>query len=319
MPIAETTPVANFYVADPEPTVAEPSEEAPAEAPAEVDAAAESTEEVAPEGAEETAEEVSGKPDKVSAAFTALAKREKKLNRRRAELEATQKQFESQRAEWSRAIEQANQIIAQASEWKKNPLKALEALGTDYEALTKQVLSGEVPQEAPEVVQLRAEMQALREEMTRKERERFDLENRSRAEAAKNDAIRSLGSISRSEEQFPLASRMDPSEAADAAWQVMESVYASSGKIIDLSEAVEYVEEALQQQLQKFGVSVPSRGGAARVNGVARAAKPEADAAAQRRKPNTLTQRIASESSVNLDEMDSRQRDEYISKLIRWT
>ena len=318
MPIAETTPVANFYVADPEPTAVEPAEETTAEAPVEAEAP-ESLDGEAVETTEEQPEETAGKPDKVSAAFTALAKREKKLNKRRAELEATQKQFESQRAEWAKAVEQANQIIAQASEWKKNPLKALEALGTDYEALTKQVLSGEVPQEAPEVVQLRAEMQALREEMTRKERERFDLENRSRAEAAKNDAIRNLGSISRSQEQFPLASRMDPSEAADAAWQVMESVYASSGKIIDLSEAVEYVEEALQQQLQKFGVSVPSRGGAARVNGVARAAKPEADAAAQRRKPNTLTQRIASESSVNLDEMDSRQRDEYISKLIRWT
>jgi len=317
MPIAETTPIANFYVADPEPTVVEPAEETAAETSAEAEAP-ESPDGEVMETTEEQPEEASAKPDKVSAAFTALAKREKKLNKRRAELEATQKQFESQRAEWSRAIEQANQIIAQANEWKKNPLKALEALGTDYESLTKQVLSGEAPQEAPEVSQLRAEMQALREEMSRKERERFDLENRSRAEAAKNDAIRNLGSISRSEEQFPLASRMDPTEAADAAWQVMESVYASSGKIIDLNEAVEYVEEALQQQLQKFGVSVPSRGGAARVNGAVKTAKPEADAAAQRRKPNTLTQRLSSESAIIPDELTSRQRDEVVAKMIKW-
>lgn len=323
MPITETTPIADFYVRDAAPEAAEA--EAPAETAEVTEEAAEQEPAEAAEGeageaTEEPSEEAQAKPDKVSAAFAALSKREKKLNRRRAELEATQKQFESERTEWAKAIEQANQIIAQANEWKKNPMKALEALGTDYETLTKQYLSGEVPQaEAPDVKQLRAEMQALREEMSRKERERFDMENRARAEAAKGDAMRNLSSISRNTEQYPLASRMDPEEAAEAAWQVMESVYSSSGKIIDLNDAVEYVEEALQQQLSKFGVAVPSRGGAARVNGVARAAKPEADAAAQRRKPSTLSHRAAAESSVSLDEMDSRQRDEYISKMIRWT
>lgn len=320
MPIEETTPTTeNFYKDDaPASDVTETVEAAidAAEAAAQghdPDAAD------APEGEDgEATEEAPAKPDKVSAAFTALAKREKKLNRRRAEFDAERQKFESERQTWQQKVAQAEHILSQVGEWKKDPLKALEGLGTDYESLTRRILEG-APQESPEVKAVRQELQALREEMTRREREQFDAQQRAAASAAKNDAFGKLATLSRDENEYPLASRLDPDEAAQAAWQIMDEAYSRTGKIIEFSDAVGYVEEALQERLSKFGVALPSRGGTGRANGVAKAAKPEADAAIQRRKPTTLTQRAAAETSSIPDDWDSRQRDAYIAKMIKWT
>lgn len=311
--------------------------EAPADAPAETaDAAAPAEGETPAEGqaegtdadaeqadaekadADKDASGEGGKEKKLSAAFTALARREQKLRARREALQNESAKFAAERTAWEREVQSARALRQQLEAAREDPLKALEVLGLDYDTLTQRILTGGKPDTSAEVKALREELKALREEQVSREREREVMSQRAAAQAAEADARAQLATLSRSADTYPLVSRMDPDEAAAAAWQVMDDVYGRSGKILAYDDALSYVEEALTERLTRFGVAVPPKGGSARVNGAAKAAKPEADAAASRPKPRTLTNGMASVPSAPTRDMTVEELKAEAAKLLRY-
>lgn len=313
--------------------------EAPADAPAEgaeaaappegeapADGAAEGQAEATDADAEKADADKDGdkpedgaKPEKkLSAAFTALARREQKLRARREALQNESARFAAERSAWEREVQSARALRQQLEAAREDPLKALEVLGLDYDTLTQRVLTGGRPDASADVKALREELKALREEQTNREREREVMSQRAAANAAAADARAQLATLSRKADTFPLVSRMDPEEASDAAWQVMEDVYGRSGKILAYDDALSYVEEALTDRLSRFGVAVPPRGGSARVNGVAKATKPEADAAVARPKPRTLTNGMTSVPSAPTRDMTVDELKAEAAKLLRY-
>lgn len=305
---------------------AAPALEAPSaaeEAPAEAEAPAEGAE--AQDGAAEGEETAEGdkasenKQERLSRAYTALAKQRQKLAARREQFAAETARFAAEREQLQREVAEAKAMREAVAAAKLDPLKALEVLGVDYDTLTQAVLSSGKPESA-DAKAAREEVRQLREEMRRRDEEREQAQFAQAARAAEQATRSELAAVAQDEGRFPLASKMDAAEAADAAWQVMEDVYRRSQKILAVADAMAYVEEALSERLSRWGVApTPPKGGSGRVNGVgAKPAKPEAAAAVARSTPRTLTNTMAAQPASPPAEMTEADLRKAAASLLRF-
>ena len=281
------------------------------------DGATEATDEAPEEEAKPAADT---KQERLSRAYTALAKQRQKLAARREQFAAETARFAAEREQLVREATEAKAVREAVAAAKSDPLKALEVLGIDYDTLTQAVLSSGRPESA-DVKAAREEIRALRDEMQRREQAREEAAFTQAARAAEQSTRSELSALSRDEGRYPLASKMDPAEAADAAWQVMEDVYRQSQKILAVADAMTYVEEALSERLSRWGVAPtpPTKGGSGRVNGVGnKPAKPEAAAAPARSTPRTLTNTMAAQPASPPAEMSEAELRKAAATLIRF-
>jgi len=271
------------------------------------------------EGGAEDEAKPDAKQERLSRAYTALAKQRQKLAARREQFAAETARFAAEREQLQREVAEAKAMREAMAAAKVDPLKALEVLGVDYDTLTQAVLTSGKPESA-DARAAREEVRALREEMQRRDAEREQAQFTAAAQAAEQATRAELAAVARDEGRFPLASKMDAAEAADAAWQVMEDVYRRSQKILAVADAMAYVEEALSERLSRWGVApTPPKGGSGRVNGAgAKPAKPEAAAAVARSTPRTLTNTMAAQPASPPAEMTEAELRKAAASLIRF-
>lgn len=195
------------------------------------------------------------KSDDFSRKFAALSRREK-------EIRAKEVEYDKRIAELEQRFNSFNQQSEPEPEpelpieyrLKKDPLRALEEMGLSYDKLTELALNdGKL---TPEM-----QMKLMREELEGDYKKKFeDLENRL-LEKEKSDEQRRYDDIQRgfkNEIDEYVNSNLDKyeliqaNEANDIIYDVIEEHYNDTGRILDIEEAAQAVENYLEEEAQKL-------------------------------------------------------------------
>tara|TARA_R110001599_G_scaffold645_4_gene2999 strand:- start:1285 stop:2151 length:867 start_codon:yes stop_codon:yes gene_type:complete len=191
------------------------------------------------------------KNDDFSRKFAALSRKEKEVRSREAEYEQRIAELEQRFA----AKEPQKEIeIPFDVQLRQNPLKALESVGLSYDKLTELALNdGKL---TPDM-----QMKLMREELETDYKSKFeDLESRlvekekgleeQRYEDIKLGFQNEIESFVNSNgEDFELVQAND---AKDVVYDVIEEHYNETGKILDIKEAAQAVENYLEEEAEKL-------------------------------------------------------------------
>lgn len=206
--------------------------------------------------------------DQFASKFAALSKREKALRQREVEIEQRLKQLE----ERSKPVEPKKEEFSEL-EYRKNPNKLLEKYGWDVKKLMEYELSD------GKSLPLDQQMELMKQELEAKyNKELSDLKSsidedkKNRENEKYNQVIESfLGEITNhvtKNEQYELIRAQD---AVGLVYEVIEQHHQETGRILDIDEAAQHVEQYLEDQYRtifektkKFGAkaqpSAPSEG-----------------------------------------------------------
>jgi len=202
---------------------------------------------------EEPQQEVE-KNDEFASKFAALSRKEKALRAREAEMEQRYQDLEAK----FKALEEQSQPKEPEEEpidrlLRKNPLKALEKYGWDYNKLTQmQLEDGNLPTDIQMQI-MREELENKYEDELKKLREEIETDKQSREEEKYNQVINNFMNeltdfVSEGGDDYELIRAND---AIELVYDVIEEHYNSSGRILDKKEAADQVEAYLQEELQK--------------------------------------------------------------------
>lgn len=193
---------------------------------------------------------------KLTPRFAALANREREVvkkeqvwKQKEAELRRQADQLAAQQAEIRRQAEQLESLK------KTDPLKALEMLGHNYDALTQAYLAGKkVPDPTPEqkaAEAARAEIEKYEKERKLAEQNAAEVERQKLAEAAKQAEVQVRQEIkefvSKDAEKYELIGLNDASETV---YEVMAQEYQKTGKLLSYAEAADLVENFLVESVR---------------------------------------------------------------------
>lgn len=211
----------------------------------------------ASEEVEESLEQAneSEKSDDFSRKFAALSRREKEIRAKEAEYDKRIAELEERFNSFNQKSEpEPEPELPIEYRLKKNPLKALEEMGLSYDKLTELALNdGKL---TPEM-----QMRLMREELEGDYKKKFEeLENRL-LEKEKSDEQRRYDDIQRgfkNEIDEYVNSNLDKyeliqaNEANDIIYDVIEEHYNDTGRILDIEEAAEAVENYLEEEAEKL-------------------------------------------------------------------
>jgi len=209
------------------------------------------------EEVEESLEQASEpeKSDDFSRKFAALSRREKEIRAKEAEYDKRIAELEERLNSFNQKSEpEPEPELPIEYRLKKNPLKALEEMGLSYDKLTELALNdGKL---TPEM-----QMRLMREELEGDYKKKFEeLENRL-LEKEKSDEQRRYDDIQRgfkNEIDEYVNSNLDKyeliqaNEANDIIYDVIEEHYNDTGRILDIEEAAEAVENYLEEEAEKL-------------------------------------------------------------------
>jgi len=189
--------------------------------------------------------------DDFSRKFAALSRREKEIRAKEAEYDQRIADLEHR---FSAREPQKEPEIPFDVQLRQNPLKALESVGLSYDKLTELALNdGKL---TPEM-----QMKLMREELETDYKSKFeDLENRlvekekgleeQRYEDIKLGFQNEIESFVNSNgEEYEL---IKANEANDVVYDVIEEHYNETGKILDIREAAQAVENYLEEEASKL-------------------------------------------------------------------
>jgi len=189
--------------------------------------------------------------DDFSRKFAALSRKEKEVREREAEYERRIAELEHK---FTAKEPQKEPEIPFDVQLRQNPLKALESVGLSYDKLTELALNdGKL---TPEM-----QMKLMREELETDYKSKFeDLENRlvekekgleeQRYEDIKLGFQNEIESFVNSNgEEYEL---IKANEANDVVYDVIEEHYNETGKILDIREAAQAVENYLEEEASKL-------------------------------------------------------------------
>lgn len=173
--------------------------------------------------------------DKFAKKFAALSRKEKELKQKEAELENKLKEFQS-----------ADTLREQL---KQNPVKMLEEMGITYQDITEMVLNEGNP--TPEM--LINKMKSEYEEKLESLRNEY-LEDKKAEEEAKYNAVienfqQEIVEHVNSNEDYELIRAQD---RADLVYDVIEEHYEETGRVLEINEAADAVEQYLLQEAKKL-------------------------------------------------------------------
>lgn len=187
--------------------------------------------------------------------FAALTRKEKEIRARENAIKAQQSELEKMRSEWESksksATEQESQLL---SELKKNPLKFMEKHGLTFEQLTDMQLNEQNPTPQMLMDQMRAELEAKMEEkygkLTETLKEKEEREVRERYEAAVNSYKSEINQfMTQNADTYELIAA---NGATDLMFETAEAYYAETGKVPDLKEVANAVEQHLEEQANQI-------------------------------------------------------------------
>lgn len=220
-------------------------------APAEVQAADANTgtqEASAPVAAE--SQPLPEKPaERVDTRFSALARKEAQLHKAREQLKA-------EKAAVEEAARQAAEFNSLRENARLNPIKALEALGLNYEQITEFVMNDNKPTPNAEVQSVREELERFIEQQKEAQKQaeeiavqRLTAEQDSVLEAFRSDAI---GFVSANPERYELTTADD---AAYLVPEVIEQHFVETGELMPIEKAADLVEAFLDQKAQRYAAT----------------------------------------------------------------
>ena len=209
----------------------------------------------ASEEVEQSLEEAreSEKSDDFSRKFAALSRREKEIRAKEAEYDKRIAELEERLGSFGKKPEPEPELPIEYR-LKKDPLRALEDMGLSYDKLTELALNdGKL---TPEM-----QMRLMREELEGDYKKKFeDLENRL-LEKEKSDEQRRYDDIQRGfqneiedfvESNADKYELIQANEANDIIYDVIEEHYNDTGRILDIEEAAEAVENYLEEEAEKI-------------------------------------------------------------------
>ena len=193
------------------------------------------------------------KSDDFSRKFAALSRREKEIRAKEVEYDKRIAELEERLGSFGKKPEPEPELPIEYR-LKKDPLRALEDMGLSYDKLTELALNdGKL---TPEM-----QMRLMREELEGDYKKKFEeLENRL-LEKEKSDEQRRYDDIQRgfqNEIEDFVESNADryelikANEANDIIYDVIEEHYNDTGRILDIEEAAEAVENYLEEEAEKI-------------------------------------------------------------------
>ena len=193
------------------------------------------------------------KSDDFSRKFAALSRREKEIRAKEVEYDKRIAELEERLGSFGKKPEPEPELPIEYR-LKKDPLRALEDMGLSYDKLTELALNdGKL---TPEM-----QMRLMREELEGDYKKKFEeLENRL-LEKEKSDEQRRYDDIQRgfqNEIEDFVESNSDKyelikaNEANDIIYDVIEEHYNETGRILDIEEAAEAVENYLEEEAEKL-------------------------------------------------------------------
>ena len=193
------------------------------------------------------------KSDDFSRKFAALSRREKEIRAKEAEYDKRIAELEERLGSFGKKPEPEPELPIEYR-LKKDPLRALEDMGLSYDKLTELALNdGKL---TPEM-----QMRLMREELEGDYRKKFEeLENRL-IEKEKSDEQRRYDDIQRGFqneiEDFVISNSdkyelIQANEANDIIYDVIEEHYNETGRILDIEEAADAVENYLEEEAEKL-------------------------------------------------------------------
>ena len=193
------------------------------------------------------------KSDDFSRKFAALSRREKEIRAKEAEYDKRIAELEERLGSFGKKPEPEPELPIEYR-LKKDPLRALEDIGLSYDKLTELALNdGKL---TPEM-----QMRLMREELEGGYKKKFEeLENRL-LEKERSDEQRRYDDIQRgfqNEIEDFVESNPDryeliqANEANDIIYDVIEEHYNDTGRILDIEEAAEAVENYLEEEAEKI-------------------------------------------------------------------
>lgn len=168
----------------------------------------------------------------LSPQFAALAKQKRALQLEKAE-------FEKQKAEIMGRGD-ASELIAKL---KSNPLSVLQEHGVTYDQLTEAILNG--PQEDPRIRDLEAKLAALEKGVDTK----FQTREQQQEEAALTEMLFEAESLGKEGDTYELIRSQD---AYDQVLRLIHSTYKQTGRVLDVTEAMERVETKLMADAERL-------------------------------------------------------------------
>jgi hypothetical protein len=169
--------------------------------------------------------------------FTALAKKERQLQKQMAEL----KQQQARLAQFEKARSEAAQ----------NPLKALESLGLSYEQITQFLLNNNKPTPELELQGVKQEIERLRQETALKEQRA----KQAQEQAAKAEYQRTLQEFSQEvsdylDENAGTYELTKMYEGQSIIQATIEQYFAQTKKIMSIEDAAKLVEKYFEDQVE---------------------------------------------------------------------
>ena len=196
-------------------------------------AAADSTQSSNPDTTEQGAVEAT---QPLSPQFAALAKQKRAFQLEKAE-------FLKQKAELeARATGTSTQELKARAE--QDPLGVLQDLGVTYDKLTEAILSDK-QQINPEIQALKAEIKSLKEGVDKT----FQSNEQRQEEAALTEMLYEAEALSKEGEDFEMIRTED---AYDQVLRLIHKTYKDTGRVLDVSQAMETVETQLMARAEKL-------------------------------------------------------------------
>lgn len=188
--------------------------------------------------------EVKQQDESSSAKFAALARKEKALVAKMREQRQVQEQFAREKAEmmaWRKEMEDS----------KKDPLKALNKLGWDYDKLTEYQMSGGKVTPEMEIESVKSEIQQMREHQIQAEKQRTEQEQM-KAQAQTQEIINTFKE-NLTEKITSMPDKYEniiDEEAFELVFETIEEHFNRTGKVLSETDAADLVESYLDDRAE---------------------------------------------------------------------
>jgi hypothetical protein len=279
------------------PTEATPSAEATPTTPA---PAVETSKATTPEPVAPVVEPKKEGPGDFAARFAALARKEKDIAKRDAEIKAKAESLKG------RTVEDLRQLA------KKEPLKILEEVGLTFDEVAQHILDSGVGTPEKKLSDLELKIKALED----KEKQMAEQEARMREEQAITQFKNGIKEVLvKNTDKYEL---IQGSQSEGLVYEVIEKYFQDSGEVLDVEAACDEVEKYLESQVERWSAfkKVQTRFAPKPAEQVKEAVKPEP----KKETTSTLTNDEASASrEVRVAPKNREDEFEEAMKLLRFT
>ena len=207
------------------------------------------------ESKQEEKPEAKEEAQKFARKFAALSRKEKQLKAREAEYAKKFEELEAKLANIEKPkVEEKKIDIPFEKRFKQDPFKALEDIGLPYDKLTELALNDRQLTPDMQLERLRDELEngykSKFEQLEKRLNEKEQNEKRARYDNIQKNYINKVkGFVDTNSEEYEF---IKANNAEQVVYDVVESHYKESGKILTIKEAADAVESHLEEEAEKL-------------------------------------------------------------------